>query len=442
MVLTEKQKDDLHKAILEYLRNNGFEKTFAQFKDETKIPESEVPTDSILEKKWVSIIRLQKKIDELQSKLEQIKEESSTTGKLRLLGKDTASDHLLQMPEKQTLEGHRGQITKLLFHPVYSLLVSASEDASIKVWDVETGKPEKSLKGHAGVVNSLSFNATGTLLASASSDLTIKLWNFQTFECTKTLQGHDHDISDVCLLPSGDHLVSASRDKTIKLWEISTGFCIKTFTGHNDWVRRVTVHPQLPIMASGSKDQTIIIWDLSLGQKAGTSDSAAIQKVLNEHTHVIEAIVFANVNANRTIAKSEYYVKLMNQGIISEPGKEEEEVKHKLEGKKQVTSQVFLASCSRDKLIKIWDVKDGRVVVTLTGHDDWVRDLIFHPNGKYLISVSDDKSIRMWDLLTGRCIKKMAEAHNSFIPCIDISEKYWVAATGSANNVIKLWQCS
>jgi len=32
------------------------------------------------------------------------------------------------------------------------------------------------------------------------------------------------------------------------------------------------------------------------------------------------------------------------------------------------------------------------------GHDGWVNDLVFHPNGKYLLSASDDKSVRIWDL--------------------------------------------
>ena len=52
----------------------------------------------------------------------------------------------------------------------------------------------------------------------------------------------------------------------------------------------------------------------------------------------------------------------------------------------------YLASGSRDKTIKLWEVRNGRCVLTLTGHDNWVTDLLFHPNGKFLLSVSDDKA--------------------------------------------------
>eukprot|EP01022_Parablepharisma_sp_SALTPOND_P029272 TRINITY_DN72_c0_g1_i1.p1 TRINITY_DN72_c0_g1~~TRINITY_DN72_c0_g1_i1.p1 ORF type:complete len:454 (-),score=58.54 TRINITY_DN72_c0_g1_i1:121-1482(-) len=453
MVLTEKQRTELHKAILEYLRMNGFEKAYQQLQEDTKIPESEIPFDNSLEKKWVSIIRLQKKIDDLQSRLDQAKEESGALGKLKLLGKDVASDHLPQAPEKMLLEGHRGQVTRVLFHPVYSLLVSASEDATIKVWDMETGKPEKSLKGHTGTVNHLAFNATGTMLASCSSDITVKLWNFQTFECIKTLHGHEHNVTGVAFLSSGDHIVSASRDKTIKLWEVSSGFCVRTFTGHDEWVRKVVVHPTQPLMISCSQDQTAILWDLTdaatSGQAKGSlaaNPTKIILQQLSGHENVIETVAFSNENAGRVIEKSEYYNKAMYAASLTVNGEEEKsETKLSLEKLKKKTKEpakLFIATGARDKLIKLWDAKEGRLVSTFIGHDNWVREVLFHPNGKYLLSVSDDKSVRVWDLTTGRCIKKITDAHGHFVSCLDLSEKYLICATGSVDNTIKLWDCN
>lgn len=46
--------------------------------------------------------------------------------------------------------------------------------------------------------------------------------------------------------------------------------------------------------------------------------------------------------------------------------------------------------------------------------DNWVRALVFHPSGKFLLSASDDKTIRTWDLATGRCLKVL-EAHGHFV---------------------------
>lgn len=62
----------------------------------------------------------------------------------------------------------------------------------------------------------------------------------------------------------------------------------------------------------------------------------------------------------------------------------------------------FLVSGSRDKSIKVWDVRTGTMVGELIGHDNWINDLQFHGSGKFLISCSDDKTIRVWDLSNGR----------------------------------------
>jgi len=48
------------------------------------------------------------------------------------------------------------------------------------------------------------------------------------------------------------------------------------------------------------------------------------------------------------------------------------------------------------------------------GHDDWVRAVVFHPNGQFLLTASDDHTFRIWDLKTGRNTRKV-EAHEKFV---------------------------
>ena len=109
------------------------------------------------------------------------------------------------------------------------------------------------------------------------------------------------------------------------------------------------------------------------------------------------------------------------------------------EEKKVEDIHEFVASGCRDKTIRIWEVKTGRCLIALEGHDNWITDMVFHPNGRFLLSVSDDKSIRIWDLTNGRCYRKLLNAHNHFISSIDMRAKSVV--TGSIDNTAKVWSC-
>lgn len=57
------------------------------------------------------------------------------------------------------------------------MCASCSDDATIKIWDLDSGELEKTLKGHSGFVNSISFDYSGKYLVSASSDTTLKIWD-------------------------------------------------------------------------------------------------------------------------------------------------------------------------------------------------------------------------------------------------------------------------
>ena len=76
-------------------------------------------------------------------------------------------DWVPRPPHRHTLPGHRGPISKVAFHPVWNVLASASEDASIKIWDWEAGECERTLKGHTKAVMDVDFDPKGDLLGES-----------------------------------------------------------------------------------------------------------------------------------------------------------------------------------------------------------------------------------------------------------------------------------
>lgn len=69
-----------------------------------------------------------------------------------------SGDAIPREPEKSRLRGHRARVTKLAFHPVYTQIASCSDDASIKIWDYETGECEQTLREHTGMINYINFH--------------------------------------------------------------------------------------------------------------------------------------------------------------------------------------------------------------------------------------------------------------------------------------------
>ena len=152
-MLSQKQRDELNYAIADYLKTCGYDEVLEGFRRAAALEEkAEGERDkNLLEKKWTSVVRLQKKVMELESKLYDLKDEvRHSHGGPRQQKKQ--EDWIPRGPELYCLEGHRGQILRVIFNPKWQLMASASEDASIKIWDYENGQMEKTLRGHTAAV--------------------------------------------------------------------------------------------------------------------------------------------------------------------------------------------------------------------------------------------------------------------------------------------------
>src|SRR5207244_2179047 len=79
------------------------------------------------------------------------------------------------------------------------------------------------LTGHKNAVSSVILSADGQTLISGSDDQTIKVWNLSTGKLQRTLTGHTGLVFSVALSADGQTLISGSRDQTIKVWKLSTG---------------------------------------------------------------------------------------------------------------------------------------------------------------------------------------------------------------------------
>lgn len=110
-------------------------------------------------------------------------------------------------------------VTSVSFSPDGKTLASASDNATIKLWNLDGHEP-KTLIGHLGPVKSVNFSPDGKTVVSASEDNTIKLWSLDGQELS-TLNGHSSPVNSVSFSPDGKTVVSASEDKTLILWNFN-----------------------------------------------------------------------------------------------------------------------------------------------------------------------------------------------------------------------------
>src|SRR3990167_5644798 len=97
--------------------------------------------------------------------------------------------------------------------------------------------------GHTSYVSGVAFSPDGRWLASGSDDNTIKLWEVATGREVRTLAGHTAGVSGVAFSPDGRWLASGSFDLTIKLWEVATGREVRTLRAHTSSVTTVAFSP-------------------------------------------------------------------------------------------------------------------------------------------------------------------------------------------------------
>ena len=221
------------------------------------------------------------------------------------------------------------------------------------------------------------------------------------------MTGHEHNVSMAKFLPTdSNQLVSVSRDKTIKFWELETGYCVGTNGfAHSEWIRCVAIKSDGDSFATGSNDGTICVFKVT----NNIAKSATVQiTIKNAHAHHIETIAFPPKNLSKA----------------------------------NTDAEIYLASGSRDKTVKLWNSVTGELMHCFDPHTNWVRGCLIHPTGNYIISCSDDKSIRVLDIANKRCLRVIEDSHkSSFIGSIAMHSSYPVMVSGGNDyniNVLSL----
>ncbi|XP_047653095.1 striatin-3 isoform X2 [Phacochoerus africanus] len=289
---------------------------------------------------------------------------------------------------KYTLRSHFDGVRALAFHPVEPVLVTASEDHTLKLWNLQKTVPAKksasldvepiyTFRAHIGPVLSLAISSNGEQCFSGGIDATIQWWNmpspnvdpYDTYEpnvLAGTLVAHTDAVWGLAYSGIKNQLLSCSADGTIRLWNPQEKLpCICTYNGDKehgiptsvDFIGCDPAH-----MVTSFNTGSTIIYDLETSQSL-VMLSSQIESGLQSNNHI-----------NR---------------VVSHP-----------------TLPVTITA-HEDRHIKFFDNKTGKMIHSMVAHLDAVTSLAVDPNGIYLMSGSHDCSIRLWNLDSKTCVQEI-----------------------------------
>jgi platelet-activating factor acetylhydrolase IB subunit alpha len=203
-------------------------------------------------------------------------------------------------------------------------------------------------------------------------------------------------------------------------------------------------------------DQTVRLWNVKSGE---------VVHVWREHEHVVECVAFSTPLADQFInamrieeAKTNGAPIPQINGAVTPVAASSSSAAASASSASAAASSssakaaaaagttpaggLYLASASRDRSIRIWEVSTGTCIKVLTSHDNWVNEVVWHPSGRFLLSCSDDKSVRVFDITKGfRHTRKMAVAHNNFVSALAWNSSPPLLATAGVDATVKVWEC-
>ncbi|XP_043489140.1 striatin-4 isoform X1 [Polistes fuscatus] len=288
---------------------------------------------------------------------------------------------------KYTLRSHFDAVRALVFHPTDPVLITASDDHTLKLWNLHKTVPAKksasldveplyTFRSHTGPVLCLAMDSTGSRCYSGGLDGMIHCWtlpsaNIDPYDSydpsvlSQTLTGHTDAICGLSMYQPRSQLLSISADGTVKLWSPQSKVpLLNTYTSEQDGI---------PTSVDFIRDEP---------HKLVVAYEGACVLFDSETDAVI-----ARLEANET--------KGVNR-VVAHP------------------TLPLVVAAHEDRHIRFYDHRSATLAHAMVAHLDAVTSLAVDPHGLYLLSGSHDCSIRLWNMDNKTCVQEITAHRKKF----------------------------
>jgi WD40 repeat protein/pimeloyl-ACP methyl ester carboxylesterase len=290
------------------------------------------------------------------------------------------------------------------------------------------------LTGHAGDISEVGVSPDGRIAVSAGNDGTIRVWDLDTGACTRTLDGHRHRVLSVCLHPDSDRLLSSSSDGTIRLWNLPTGKCLRILESRT----RKTGPGQVRFAADGQ--QAVVVhssgdlqlWDLETGDLMRSMRTSAGGDLSVAADGRLAAYARGDCAQLWDLRRGTRLGSLRrggSTGWVHAVG---------------LSGTGGLALTAEGEGIRLWDTAAGSVLRTFSdgrpaadSDDDTM--IAMTADGRFAVSAGYTSFAVVWDLATGNRIREL-DGHERGMTCLAITPDGTRLVSGTSSGALRLWE--
>jgi len=331
-------------------------------------------------------------------------------------------------PVGSPFRGHENYVLAVAVSPDGQWVVSGGADRTLRLWQLDGNLMHPPLQGHSSAVLAVAVSPDGRTIASGSADHTLRFWSKYGKPLGEPLWGHEAAVRAIAFSPNGHLIASASEDGTIRLWVRDGTLLGMPFVGHEGAVLAIAFTPDGKGIVSGGSDRTIRQWAL---------DGTLIGDPIQGHKAAVLAVMFSPDGETLVSGSEDCTLRLWHRdGSPAAPP---------LLGHEDYVRSVAFApdgqtivSGSADRTIRLWQHDGTPITPPFQGHDDYIRTLAFSPDGRILASGSDDRTLRLWDI-NGAPLGPPLLGHQDYVRAVAFSPDGQRLASGSDDHTLRLW---